>query len=79
MSYDNAATRDGFTSSFGQFRTKCGCNERVDSSSLRRMFLPKLSREGQKILPDRTDFVRSQLQHYGVPLEEDVLSGNERS
>ncbi|GLB11813.1 hypothetical protein AtubIFM57258_008683 [Aspergillus tubingensis] len=73
MSYDNAATRDGFTSSFGQFRTKCGCNERVDSSSLRRMFLPKLSREGQKILRDRTDFVRSQLQHYGVPLEEDLM------
>ncbi|RAK88595.1 hypothetical protein BO79DRAFT_228629 [Aspergillus costaricaensis CBS 115574] len=47
MSYDNAATRDGFTSSFGRFRTKRGCNERVDSSSLRRMFLPKLSREDQ--------------------------------
>ncbi|GFN20842.1 AT hook motif family protein [Aspergillus tubingensis] len=40
------------------------------------MFLPKLSREGQKILRDRTDFVRSQLQHYGVPFEEDHLTGN---
>lgn len=40
------------------------------------MFLPKLSREGQKILRDCTDFVRSQLQHYGVPFEEDHLTGN---
>ncbi|XRM46843.1 hypothetical protein ABZX51_009867 [Aspergillus tubingensis] len=76
MSYGNAVTRDGFTSSFRRFRTTRGGNERVDSSSLRRMFLPKLSREGQKILRDRTDFVRSQLQHYGVPFEEDHLSGN---
>ncbi|RAH52098.1 hypothetical protein BO85DRAFT_508115 [Aspergillus piperis CBS 112811] len=76
MSYDNAATRAGFTSSFGRFRTTRGGNERVDSFSLRKLFLPKLSREGQKILRDRTDFVRSQLQHYGVPFEEDQLSGN---
>ncbi|OJZ82668.1 hypothetical protein ASPFODRAFT_63855 [Aspergillus luchuensis CBS 106.47] len=76
MSYDNAATRAGFTSSFGRFRTTRGGNERVDSFSLRKMFIPKLSREGQKILRDHTDFVRSQLQHYGVPFEEDQLSGN---
>ncbi|PWY65546.1 hypothetical protein BO83DRAFT_401997 [Aspergillus eucalypticola CBS 122712] len=76
MSYDNAITRDGFTSSFARFRTTRGDNERVDGSSLRRIFLPKLSREGQKILRDRTDFVRSQLQHYGVPFEESQLSRN---
>ncbi|GKZ26052.1 hypothetical protein AbraIFM66951_005078 [Aspergillus brasiliensis] len=76
MSYGNAVPRDGFTSSFGRFCTARGSNERVDGLSLRSMFLPKLSREGQKMLRDRTDFVLSQLQHYGVLLEESQISGN---
>ncbi|OJJ70404.1 hypothetical protein ASPBRDRAFT_31298 [Aspergillus brasiliensis CBS 101740] len=75
MRYGKAITRDGFTSSFGRFRTTRGDNERVEPLSLRSMFVPKLSREGQKMLRDRTDFVLSQLQHYGVPFKESQISG----
>ncbi|GKZ29878.1 hypothetical protein AbraIFM66950_006839 [Aspergillus brasiliensis] len=75
MIYGKAITRDGFTASFGRFRTTRGNNERVEPLSLRSMFLPKLSRKGQKMLRDRSDFVLSQRQHYGVPFKESQISG----
>ncbi|KAL4784615.1 hypothetical protein BJX76DRAFT_367481 [Aspergillus varians] len=57
-------TRDGFSYEYGRFYTTNGRVERVDGASLQRMFLPKLTPEGNKQLRDHMDFVRSQLQHY---------------
>ncbi|KAJ6028859.1 hypothetical protein N7540_004435 [Penicillium herquei] len=71
----NEIRRDGFISSYGQFRTERDRAERVDGATLRSMFLPTLTRLGQKSLNDKREFVRSQLQHYGVKFEESQFSG----
>ncbi|KAJ5721961.1 uncharacterized protein N7483_009895 [Penicillium malachiteum] len=68
-------SRDGFTSSYGRFLTERDRAERVDSATLRSMFLPKLTRLGQKALDDQRNFVRNQLQHYGVKFEERLFFG----
>ncbi|KAJ5995326.1 hypothetical protein N7481_002303 [Penicillium waksmanii] len=39
------------------------------------MFLPKLTPEGRKLLRDNSDFVGTQLKHYGVQFEEPKSSG----
>lgn len=72
----NDIRRDGFTSGFGRFWAEPGHMDRIEGSQLRKMFLPKLSREGQKALRDNRNFVRSQLKHYGVHFEEREFSGN---
>ncbi|CEL07994.1 hypothetical protein ASPCAL11149 [Aspergillus calidoustus] len=70
-------TRDGFTSEFGRFLTNQGRIERVDGAPLRRMmFIPKMTREAQKQLRDHRDFIRGQLQHYGVSFDESEFTGN---
>ncbi|KAL5341747.1 hypothetical protein BJX70DRAFT_395480 [Aspergillus crustosus] len=50
--------------------------ERVDGPTLKRMFLPTLTPEAQKALRDEPDFVRGQLKHYGVSINESQFSGN---
>lgn len=55
---------------------------RVESSDLRKEFLPKMTSEGERRIarwsksgaPD--SFVRAQLKHYGVQFDESDLSGN---
>ncbi|KAL5002107.1 kinase-like domain-containing protein [Aspergillus recurvatus] len=71
MSFDrsNEVSRNGFASAYGRFYTSRASIERVDGPSLRRMILPKQ-------LGKHHDFVRGQLQHYGVPFEEHKLIGN---
>ncbi|OJJ03245.1 hypothetical protein ASPVEDRAFT_72968 [Aspergillus versicolor CBS 583.65] len=73
---DTTITRDGFQSSYGRFFTDNGRVERVDGASLRRMFLPKITPEGNEQLRDCRNFVRDQLQHYGVSFDESQFSGN---
>lgn len=57
----NDIRRDGFFSRAGRFMTEPDAQDRVEGSQLRSMFLPKLSRDGQKALRDNRNFVRSQL------------------
>ncbi|KAF7176372.1 hypothetical protein CNMCM7691_002501 [Aspergillus felis] len=71
----NDIRRDGFVSAFGRFMADPGRMDRIEGSQLRSMFLPKLSREGQKALRDNFDFVRAQLKHYGVQFEEREFTG----
>lgn len=73
---DTTITRDGFQSRHGRFLTENAWVARVDGASLRRMFLPKITPEGKKQLRDVPNFVRGQLQHYGVSFDESQLSGN---
>ncbi|KAI9371398.1 hypothetical protein BJX61DRAFT_548286 [Aspergillus egyptiacus] len=72
----NEITRNGFSSAFGRFCTVPGQVDRVQGASLRRMFLPKVTPEGKKQLRDSSQFVRGQLQHYGVGFDERSLTGN---
>jgi hypothetical protein len=72
----NDIRRDGFCSGFGRFMAEPGRLDRIEGSHLRNMFLPKMSREGQKALRDNRHFVRGQLKHYGVQFEEREFSGN---
>ncbi|PWY75545.1 hypothetical protein BO70DRAFT_388777 [Aspergillus heteromorphus CBS 117.55] len=76
MSVDKSITRNGFCSSNGRFCTVRGSMERIDGRSLRRMFLPKLTSEGQRALRNHPDFVRDQLQHYAVEFHPRHFSGN---
>ncbi|KAK4110154.1 hypothetical protein N656DRAFT_758203 [Canariomyces notabilis] len=69
MPYDDII-RNGFRCSFGRFYAR-HCVERVDSSSLKSMFLPRLTGG----CPSE-DFVRGQLQHYGVDYDEKDFTGN---
>lgn len=77
-SHDNDITRDGFACSYGRFYTQPGSVERVEGSSLRSMFLPRLTPEGRRQLnAGYSDyFVRGQLKHYGVQFDESEISGN---
>ena len=60
----------------GRFQAEPGPMDRVEGARLRSMSLPKLSREGQKAIGDNLSFVRCQLNHYGVQIEEKEFSGN---
>ncbi|KAH8590158.1 hypothetical protein B0O99DRAFT_521816 [Bisporella sp. PMI_857] len=75
---DSDITRDGFTCAYGRFYTQSGRVERVEGSSLRSMFLPKLTPEGRRQLDAgySDNFVRGQLKHYGVSFDESEISGN---
>lgn len=64
MHHYNDIRRDAFISGFGRFMVDPGRMDRIEGSQLRSMFLPKLSREGQKALSKNSRFVRSQLKHY---------------
>jgi hypothetical protein len=76
--HDGDITRNGFACSYGRFYTHPGRVERVDGSSLRSMFLPKLTSDGRKKIDGtyRDNFVRGQLKHYGVQFDESEISGN---
>jgi hypothetical protein len=76
--YQDDITRDGFAYAYGRFYAQPGRMERVDGSSLRSMFLPKLTPEGRRQLDAAYSdtFVRSQLKHYGVRFDESEISGN---
>ncbi|KAL5334191.1 hypothetical protein BJX70DRAFT_402790 [Aspergillus crustosus] len=43
------------------------------------MFILEMSREGQKALRDNYNFVKAQIQQYGVPFEETLQSGRDLS
>jgi hypothetical protein len=76
--YHHDITRDGFACAFGRFFAEPGRVERVDGSSLRNMFLPKLTAKGRRQLNAgySDNFVRGQLKHYGVQFDESEISGN---
>ncbi|KUJ18962.1 uncharacterized protein LY89DRAFT_683786 [Mollisia scopiformis] len=67
-----------FKSSHGKFYAMPGRVERVEGSSLQAMFLPKLQPEGRRLINAcyRDQFVRGQLKHYGVEVDENKMSGN---
>lgn len=72
---DKDITRDGFRCADGRFYAQ-GRVERIEGSHLRRIFLPRLTAEANLLIRDRRDFVRGQLQHYGVDYDESAFSGN---
>lgn len=76
MPYDDIV-RDGFACAFGRFYAQ-GRVERIDGSSLKAMFLPRLTAEANTLLQRhyRDSFVCGQLQHYGVDYDEKDISGN---
>lgn len=80
MSYvsDGEITKDGFCYSRGRFYVRPGYVERVESSALRDMFLPRISPLGRQKLngPNSDNFVRAQLKHYGVAFDESQISGD---
>jgi hypothetical protein len=57
---------EGFSSGHGHFKTWPGGMERIKGSRLRRMFLPRLSREVKRALQENRQFCRCQLKHYGI-------------
>ena len=71
----DGVVRDGFTCEYGRFYAK-GRVERVDSSCLKAMFLPQLTPEAKTLLRANMNFVRGQLQHYGVDYDDKDISGN---
>ncbi|KAJ5379113.1 hypothetical protein N7509_012232 [Penicillium cosmopolitanum] len=71
--------RDGFISSLGRFMAEPGRVDRIEVEKLRSMFLPKLTPEGRKLLRDNSDFVGTQLKHYGVQFEEPNSSFGRRT
>ena len=70
--------RDGFKSSGGRLFTVRGDIERIDSAELKSMFLPSLNEKANTLLNEGVegDFVRGQLQHYGVEYDESEFRGN---
>ncbi|KAL4969040.1 uncharacterized protein BDV14DRAFT_166165 [Aspergillus stella-maris] len=68
--------RNGFISLHGRFLTASGRTDRVSSAMLKEMFIPKITREAQKALRDNHHFVKAQLQHYGIPFDENAVIGN---
>ncbi|KAK4034726.1 putative AT hook motif family protein [Parachaetomium inaequale] len=71
---DDAIVRDGFTCRIGRFFTN-DFIERVDGARLKAMFLPRLTREAKTLLRDHPNFIRAQLQHYGVDYDEAQFPG----
>lgn len=72
---DESVKRDGFASQYGRFTAHD--IERIDGSVLQRMFVPKVTREGQRELYRHgPSFIRSQLKHYGIKFDEAEFSGN---
>ncbi|KAJ5905353.1 uncharacterized protein N7473_002269 [Penicillium subrubescens] len=60
----------------GNFLVDPGHMGRIEGPTLRKMFLPRITREGQKAISQNSHFVRCQLKHYGVEFEEKEFSGN---
>lgn len=60
----------------GFFFVDPGHMGRIEGPTLRKMFLPKITREGQRAISQNSHFVRCQLKHYGVEFEEKEYSGN---
>lgn len=69
--------RNGFVSAYGHFYTQKGRVQAYESSRLKEMFLPQLTKDGNRLLNDYrdSDFVEGQLQHYGVKYDESELYG----
>ncbi len=70
-----AVIRDGFTDEHCRFFAK-GRVELVDGAELEAAFLPRLTAKANELLRDNCNFVRGQLQHYGVAYDEKKFSGN---
>ncbi|KAI1327110.1 hypothetical protein F5Y16DRAFT_203440 [Xylariaceae sp. FL0255] len=67
--------KEGFTYAYGRFFAGTGRSERIEASSLRDAFLPRVTAAGNKYLRDDYDFVKNQLKHYGVTYGENEYSG----
>lgn len=65
-----------FTSGREFFKAWPGGMQRIKGSRLRRMFLPRLSREGKRALKGNDQFVRCQLKHYDIQFTEGEYSGH---
>jgi hypothetical protein len=73
---DGWVTRDGFKCAYGRFVTESPYNlERIEGSRLKELFIPRLTKEANKLLRDHRHFVRGQLQHYGVEYSPDEYKG----
>lgn len=77
--------RDGFESSYGRFYVGDAGDharrvgrlrvERIETSRLKAMFLPRLTHEANKLFRDYIEFVRCQIKHYGVEFDEGEFTG----
>ncbi|KAJ5638668.1 hypothetical protein N7528_001058 [Penicillium herquei] len=74
--WDYPVTREGFSSAWGKFYTERGHIQRKSNQNLRLVFLPNITKACRILLLDKPDFVRAQLQHYGVAIDESRFSGN---
>ncbi|RYP48153.1 hypothetical protein DL769_011236 [Monosporascus sp. CRB-8-3] len=72
----NSIFRDGFEFCHDRFYAHPGRAERVEVSTLRSMFLPRLTPEANKRLRDNYEFVQCQLKHYGVDYDKREMTGN---
>lgn len=72
----HSIVRDGFEFSHGRFRVQRGDIELVSPSSLRDMFIPRISASAAKIVKEQPYFVAGQLQHYDVAYSPRELTGN---
>ncbi|KAI9053497.1 hypothetical protein LZ554_002452 [Drepanopeziza brunnea f. sp. 'monogermtubi'] len=70
--------RGNFSSSYGRFYAEPEHVERVTGSSLRSMFIPRLTPHAQILMGQSYSggFVRGQLKHYGVQFDTSEISGN---
>ncbi|KAJ5712458.1 hypothetical protein N7493_008926 [Penicillium malachiteum] len=74
--WDYTVTREGFSSAWGKVYTERGHIQLMSNQKLRLMFLPNITKACQILLLEKPDFVRGQLQHYGVAIDESRFSGN---
>jgi hypothetical protein len=71
--------RKGFSFVHGRFYVEPEHVERVDGPTLRSMFLPNLTAQGQKVMESNgKSFVLGQLKHYAVPFNAEDCPGNGR-
>ncbi|OTB05704.1 hypothetical protein M426DRAFT_72762 [Hypoxylon sp. CI-4A] len=68
--------RDGFQFAYDRFLALPGQVDRVETSALDDMFLPKLTPAATRALRNNFHFVEGQLKHYGVEYNDDELTGN---
>ena len=68
-------SRGGFTYSYGNFQNKDGVH-RLQGAHLEWIFLPRLTPKANELIRENRNFVRGQLQHYGVAYHETQFIGN---
>lgn len=66
--FDELTSRDGYLTIYGL--------DRIPGFRLREMFLPKMTPEGKRALDNNFNFVRAQMKHYDVEIDESKFHGN---